>query len=213
MLDTTVYTCNGYNVFEALEYVMNRKFSEADDCDKLNYNPDKVRLKSILWANIKWFGTSVKNGLFNRPAISINVTKTLLCNTHYLGYDYFECPKCHNFNIIYHKCHSRFCNSCGVKSQRLLAEKVSAMAVEATHRHIVFTIPEELRHYFAEDRTLLNLLFIAARNTIDALVNNKIYKKIKRRDLKRQTYLYENYSDADRFGLIACLHTFGRDLK
>ena len=25
-----------------------------DDCDKLNYNPDKPRLKDILWDNLDW---------------------------------------------------------------------------------------------------------------------------------------------------------------
>ena len=49
--------------------------------------------------------------------------KTLLCNTFYLGSDYFVCPECNNFNIINHKCHSRFCTSFGVKYQKTLAAK------------------------------------------------------------------------------------------
>ncbi len=213
MLDNNIYTYNGLNLFEAIEKVYNSKFLNADHCDKRNFDPNKAKIKDILWDNILWFGENVKNGTFSRPAIVSNVTKTLLCNTHYLGYDYFACPNCNNFNMIYHKCHSRFCNSCGVKSQRLLGEKVSSMAVDAPHRHIVFTIPEELRPFFAKDRYTLNFLFIAARNTLDAIFNNNIYKKKVRKDFKRQKYLYENYSKAVRFGLISCLHTFGRDLK
>jgi hypothetical protein len=59
----------------------------------------------------------------------------------------------------------------------------------------VFTIPEELRPYFAHDRTLLNLLFAAAADTI--------------------TYCFARRNKAEAYvpGFISTLHTFGRDLK
>jgi hypothetical protein len=59
----------------------------------------------------------------------------------------------------------------------------------------VFTIPESLRPYFAHDRSLLNLLFTAAADTI--------------------TYHFarRNKSEAYTPGFICALHTFGRDLK
>ena len=33
--------------------------------------------------------------------------------------------------------------------------------IQCTHRHCVFTIDEELRHFFLEDRSLLDCLFNA----------------------------------------------------
>ena len=51
-----------------------------------------------------------------------------------------------NWNIIPHSCHSRFCNACGVKYAKQLAAKATY-----PHRHIVFTIPEELRNWFKQD--------------------------------------------------------------
>lgn len=33
-------------------------------------------------------------------------------------------------------------------------------------RHCVFTIPQELRHFFPEDRSLLNCLFSAVRSVV-----------------------------------------------
>lgn len=47
-----------------------------------------------------------------------------------------------------------------------LAEKL----FDVPHRHVIFTIPESLRHYFLEDRSLLNLLFTAASDTYKVVV-------------------------------------------
>uniref|UniRef100_UPI0038CC151E transposase n=1 Tax=Marinisporobacter balticus TaxID=2018667 RepID=UPI0038CC151E len=63
------------------------------------------------------------------------------------------------------------------------------------HRHLVFTIPKELRIIFRKDRTLLNLLFRAAADTLLSWFNNL------------------NKSQNFKPGIISVLHTFGRDLK
>ena len=151
-----------------------------------------------------------------REAVLDNVQKTLLCNTFYLGSDYFVCSECNNFNIVNHKCHSRFCTSCGVKYQKILAAKAQAMCVDVHHRHIVFTIPSEYRFLFRKDRKALNLLFVAARNTISLLFNKKLYSKIikdKQVNPKDNYYLLRNYKHKIEFGMIASLHTFGRALN
>jgi hypothetical protein len=72
---------------------------------------------------------------------------------------------------------------------------MSAKLLKCSHRHVVFTIPEELRRYFAFDRSLLNLLFEAAANTISYSFNKRNKS--------------ENYTP----GMICVLHTFGRNLK
>ena len=43
-----------------------------------------------------------------------------------------------------HKCHSKLCTSCGTKEAKLRAAHISSIALDARHRHIVFTIP---KHY------------------------------------------------------------------
>ena len=182
------------------------------NCDDRPYSPDKPKIKDILWDNIDWLYELQKRG-YLRPAIMENIEKAILCNTIYLGYDAFECPLCHNGNILYHHCHSRFCNPCGVKEQKMISVRVSEMAVDAPHRHIVFTIPEELRDYFRINRKAMDLLFIAARNTICCICNEKLYRKAKKRHIKDTYYLYRSFRHQLEFGMIACLHTFGRDLK
>ena len=189
-------------------------------CDDNKYDPSKPRIKTILWDHYDWFVEMDKAGKA-RPVVLDNVQKTILCNTSYLGFDVFECPHCGNEMVFNRKCHSRFCTSCGVKYQKALAIRAETMCLDTQHRHIVFTIPEEYRILFRKDRSALNLLFIAARNTICKITNESIYRKEKRKRSKTgklhndkdDTYLYRNFENAMVFGMIATIHTFGRDLK
>ena len=51
------------------------------------------------------------------------------------------------------------------------------MAFDAKHRHFVFTIPWELRDYLIKHRELLDLLYLASRNTLACVFNDKNSKK------------------------------------
>ncbi|MFC4283349.1 hypothetical protein [uncultured Catenibacterium sp.] len=63
------------------------------------------------------------------------------------------------------------------------AAHISSIALDTKHRHIVFTIPDLLRGYFLNDISLLNLLFIAARNTLACVFNDTKYRKLKRKNI------------------------------
>ena len=75
--------------------------NNALTCDDRNYDPNKPRIKDILWAHYEWLYDLYMHGKV-REAVLDNVKKTLLCNTFYLDYDYFVCPECNNFNIVNH---------------------------------------------------------------------------------------------------------------
>ncbi|MFR4082763.1 transposase zinc-binding domain-containing protein [Faecalibacillus intestinalis] len=81
--------------------------------------------------------------------------------------------------MVPHKCHFKLCTSCGTKEAKLRAAHISSIALDAKHRHIVFTISKHLGGYFIKDKSLLNLLFIAARNTLACVFNDAKYRKIK----------------------------------
>lgn len=164
----------------------------AYDSDHKHYDPNKPRIKDIIWQNYDWIEDLSDDGKV-RPCVFDNVQKTLLCNTIYLGYDGFECPNCGNEMILYHKCHCRFCNSCGVKMQKKLTAKAEVMCLNVKHRHMVFTIPEEYRLIFRKYRETLDLLFIAARNTVCKVVNENLYRKLKRK--QKETGKYRNDKD------------------
>ncbi|MCI8647864.1 MAG: transposase [Firmicutes bacterium] len=130
-----------------------------------------------------------------RPVVHSEVKKVLSCGDPSNGFSMFCCLHCGAYKIVPFRCHSRFCNTCGVAYQSARAEAISSKLFRCHHRHIVFTIPKELRWYFRKDRSLLNVLFRSAAQTIS-------------------DWLYEqNHSRNFKAGMIAGLHTFGRDLK
>ena len=53
---------------------------------------------------------------------------------------------------------SRLCPSCGFKYSATWTQKMINDILNIPHRHILFTIPEELRAFFCYDRTLLSKL-------------------------------------------------------
>ncbi len=178
---------------------------------------DKPNFKSIIWKNYDWLEEIDSNGQA-RNVILDNVQRTLLCKTPYLGYDGFDCDSCDNWILLFRHCHSRFCSSCGIKLQKTLAVKAEVMCIDVKHRHMVFTIPKEYREYFRKDRSALDILFIASRNTLMKMFNKTLFNKIRRKrgtvkNPKDNLYLFRNFEGLNMFGEIATLHTFGRDLK
>lgn len=191
--------------------------SSYDCADKIIYNPEKPKIKNILWNNYDWIIDTYNDGRL-RDSILDNIQRTLLCKTSYLGYDAFDCTNCDNWLWLFRHCHSRFCPSCGIKLQKQLATKAEVMCVDVKHRHMVFTIPEEYREYFRKDRDALNILFVASRNTLMKITNNSLFNKVRKkktvvRNPKDNYYLFRNYKYLNHFAMISALHTFGRDLK
>ena len=77
-------------------------------------------------------------------------------------------------------------------------QRTSSMSfklVNVTHRHCVFTIDEQLRGFFLNDRTLLDCLF----HSVNSVISRMFFKQNKS----------QNFTP----GFIMVLHTFGRDLK
>jgi len=178
----------------------------------------KESIPYIFNDNILYLRSLFQSGKM-RPVTYDNIQKTILCGSVFLGYDLYVCPVCNRESLIPHRCHSKFCTSCGAKETKIRAARISSMALEAHHRHIVFTIPKELRRYFIADRQLLNLLFIAARNTLACLFNDEKFRKKKSKTnlfpykKSRSPYAYKNDRNKVVFGSVMTLHTFGRDLK
>jgi hypothetical protein len=156
----------------------------------------KFTIKEILRENWDEFVKSMAaEGKPIRLSIIKNVKRIIDCQDPKKGYALYICEKCSTFKQVYFTCKSRFCNTCGAKYSKDRALSISAKLIDCSHRHVVFTIPEELRKYFAHDRSLLDLLFEAAANTI--------------------FYCFGKRSKSENYipGMISVLHTFGSDLK
>lgn len=120
------------------------------------------------------------------------------CGSYENGFLFYSCPNCGKYHISAFTCKSRFCPSCAHKYRDARALSMSSKCVDSEYRHIVFTIPRELRIYFLLDRSLLNILFKAVNQVFKFILTNK-YKK----------YAFAGYKN----GFMCALHTFGRDLQ
>jgi len=133
-----------------------------------------------------------------RPEIDKNINAFLKCGSFENGYLFYTCPNCGKYHISAFTCKSRFCTSCAHKYRDDRALAMFNKCVDSSYRHIVFTIPEELRIYFKLDRKLLDLLFKAVNQVFIYILKNK-YPKY--------------YNLGYRNGFMCALHTFGRDMK
>ena len=170
-----------------------------NDREFINYE-DKVKNRKTIFTIKRIFKDWWNKFLENYPNLNIrdvvfnNVERMLKCQTWDLGYAIFKCPDCGNEKIVPHTCKSRMCSSCGNKYNVQRATSIFSKLFRYKHRHVVFTIPEDLRIYFRKDRKRLNYLFKAASIT----VNYWIKEKYKKKDIIP--------------AYISILHTFGRSL-
>ncbi len=133
--------------------------------------------------------------LHPRQSVIDNVDKMLNCGDPSYGGAMYGCTKCGNLKFIPFRCHSRFCPTCGNKYSIDRTTSMSFKIINVPHRHCVFTIAEELRPYFLQNRELLNCLFSA----VSSVILHMFHK--------------DNKTESFTPGFICVLHTFGRDLK
>ena len=133
--------------------------------------------------------------LHPRKSVIENVDKMLHCGDPAFGGAMYGCPHCGKLKFVAFRCHSRFCPTCGNKYSMERTTNMSFKLINVQHRHCVFTIDENLRDFFLQDRSLLNCLFHA----VTSVVLHMFHKQNKSK----------NYTP----GFIMVLHTFGRDLK
>lgn len=107
-------------------------------------------------------------GYYLRPAITKNVQEVIHCGAPPFGHALYSCSECGNIKYVPFRCKSGFCNTCGATYVAQRAKNNSCKLVSCSHRHLVFTIPKELRKFFRLDRSLLDILFKASNQTLFA---------------------------------------------
>jgi len=159
----------------------------------MNYDvKPKFTIKQILK---DWWSTLLSQNISIRPVVKEEVEKVIRCGDFSYGFHLFYCFVCCVFKNVPFTCKSRFCNSCGSKYSKERVEAVTNKLLNCPHRHVVFTIPAELRPYFRNNRLLLNILFDAVSITLSSWFKS------------------QNKSQSFTPGFVCTLHTFGRDLK
>lgn len=157
---------------------------------------EKITIKEILTDNYAKF----KNKYWNRVPknmrehIDKTVNKALTCSDSKYGFAEYICPECGDSTKVPFTCKSKFCNRCGRLYTLKWAEKQQENMLRVGHRHSVFTIPDDLRNFFYSRKDLLKELQDGVYDVINYWYN-------------------KNKNDDYEVGVIAVVHTFGRDLK
>ena len=159
----------------------------------INDKKVKYHIKDIFEDHWNKFLKSYPN-ITIRETVFENINKMLKCKTLDLGFDVFKCPNCGKEKFCFHTCKSRLCSSCGNKYNTERQTSIFSKLFKFKHRHVVWTISEELRNYFREDRQRLSLLFKASQIVIESWFHDKYKKK--------------NITPA----FISVLHTYGRSI-
>lgn len=116
----------------------------------------------------------------------------LHCRDPDYGFLTYKCPQCREVKTIPLTCKSRICTCCGKKHADEWADKLASTLYSVTHRHMVFTIPEQLRQVLDADHKLLKVMMDAVSRTMKRMVKGR----------RKATP-----------GLVAVLHPYGKVLN
>ena len=111
-----------------------------------------------------------------------------------LGYRMYCCSGCGEVKVVHFGCNSRVCTHCGKRFTDKWADNIARKTFNVKHRHVVLTIPRDLRSVFHEDRTLLKVLMDCAISTVSDVIKKKLRYKATP-------------------GIMAVIHTYGKDMK
>jgi len=164
-----------------------------------NENEHTLKPKSHILQDIfkDWWDIFLKENpkLNIRNVVKRDVSKFMGCGSKDNGFAFYQCDDCDNYLYVPFTCKSRFCPSCGVNTCLNRSEIMPSRCLDVPHRHIIFTISDQLWPVFFKHRNLLDELFKAASYTLLSW--------------------FKGMSKLEQYvpGIIATLHTFGRDLK
>jgi hypothetical protein len=116
------------------------------------------------------------------------------CRTEVFGGHLGQCDQCGYQHYSYHSCRNRSCPTCHAGDRRRWLDKRQAQLLPIPYYHVVFTLPEELRHIVRRhQKALYAALFQAAAEALQTLCAD------------------ERYVGGD-IGILAVLHTWTRQL-
>lgn len=127
-------------------------------------------------------------------AARIALERMSVCRTPAAGFVRLRCDTCGEMRTIAFTCKSRLCPSCGWLHAQRFVESVQARLIKGPYRHLVFSVPRELREVFFWERELLPQACHAAAATLECF-----------QGLCKRHQLVP--------GIVATCHTFGRNLS
>jgi hypothetical protein len=125
-----------------------------------------------------------KHHSFDTPQYSDVIEKMLNCGMEHGGYTEYRCCDCgQGVKRIPFSCKSGFCLSCcKVYVDEVVSQISKVLHVGMRYRHVVLTIPQQLRIYFYKDRhecSLLSLFMRAGYACVEDAVSRMVKRKVK----------------------------------
>lgn len=130
-----------------------------------------------------------------RKVCDDEVKKLVRCKDENYGHILYECSECGEQKRVPFTCKSRLCTSCGKIRTDNWQNDIKETIYNVQHRHVVFTIPNEIKHLFRQDRKLLKELIDNA---------SELILEYFKRQRKTSKWIP---------GIVSVLHTFGRPLN
>jgi len=112
------------------------------------------------------------------------VEKMLHCGTEGAGYSEYRCMHCgRGVRCICFTCKSCFCLSCSKGyTDDFVAQVSGVLQPGLKYRHMILTVPEQLRNYFYRDRQkgdLLSALMRCGHDCLEGVVSRAVKQKVK----------------------------------
>lgn len=134
------------------------------------------------------------NGLLSEDQLNA-IQAMLLCQDPSQGYVTFQCSKCGEQRVIHRSCNSRLCPHCGRRLTEDWAKRIRRHLLKVPHRHVVFTLPDEIWRLLNGNRALIQIVTQQILVTVHDVFKDYL------RGIKLTV------------GITSALHTFGTDLK
>lgn len=141
-----------------------------------------------------WLDFAAEHAGKIRPSVHKEVSRMMSCQDPENGFTLCQCPDCAKEVIVPFTCRAASAPA-AASSAGTSGRKSSSRASCTVHKHLVFTLPEELRVYCRKDRSLLKDLSDQAACVL------------------KETIREMNRGQGFEPGIISVIHTFGRDLK
>lgn len=111
--------------------------------------------------------------LYGQESKVVNAIKN--CQTEVLGAHRYQCDHCGSEHLLFNSCGNRHCPKCQFVARARWVEARIEELLPVQYFHVVFTIPEELRLVFLQNKKLcFGLLFKAAHSTVQDVAREKL---------------------------------------
>ncbi len=155
-------------------------------------NDNNILKKIFFDENNNWEKFKKTNAKSIRGIVIKEIEKFRFFGEKESGFSLYACEVCGDIKVVPHRCKGRFCSVCATEYTQEWSRKTAENMYNMPHRHIMFTLPEELWKIFLAHREFLKDMMDLAVN-----ITQDWYKK----------------SAKVEVGMMVGIHTFGATMN